>query len=256
MKRLALIGGEEFADGFEQVHASLLADVGRKQPRVVFLPTCAADDGDEVVEYWRTTARDRLSALGASVEAPRVVDTASANDADYARLVAEADWIYLGGGYPHVAMRILPNTRVLEALYIALARGALISGASGGAMLMGARAPVVTPELTEAIGRVLEQGAPPDWNPPNLTMVDCLSIVPRISIAPHFDRPFASKWLNHEWIPAGFTLIGIDEQTALVTRDDQGWQVRGRGAVTLVHADGTHKRYSAGMRLVLNHEGA
>jgi hypothetical protein len=41
---LALIGGEEFAAGFEDVHASLLKDTGNAQPRVVYLPTCAADD--------------------------------------------------------------------------------------------------------------------------------------------------------------------------------------------------------------------
>ncbi len=36
--RLALIGREEFAADFEQVHASLLQDTGRAQPRLVFLP--------------------------------------------------------------------------------------------------------------------------------------------------------------------------------------------------------------------------
>ena len=50
------------------------------------------------------------------------MDTPSANDETHARLVADADLIYFGGGYPHVAMRILPNTRVLEA-----ARAAMIA---------------------------------------------------------------------------------------------------------------------------------
>ncbi len=162
--RLALIGGEEFADGFEDVHASLLADLGPGQQQVVFLPTCAADDGDETIDYWCATARERLSAIGAVVETPRVVDRASANDPRNAQLVAEADWIYLGGGYPHVAMRILPQTRVPEALQIALDRGALISGASGGAMLMCARSFVVTPELAAQVGEAWESGSPADWD--------------------------------------------------------------------------------------------
>jgi cyanophycinase len=163
--RLALIGGEEFATGFEDVHASLLKDTGRAQPRLAFLPTCAADDGAEAIEYWCTTAREKFTALGAIVEAPRVVDQASANDPHYAQLIAEADLIYFGGGYPHVAMRILPETHVMKALQAALERGVLIAGSSGGAMLMGARSEVVTPELAEEIGRVWEHGAPPDWDP-------------------------------------------------------------------------------------------
>src|SRR5512143_351978 len=116
LPRLVLIGGEEFAAGFEEVHASLLKDTGRAQPRVVYLPTCAADDGDEAIEYWCNTAREKFMELGAIVEAPRIVDQASANDPPYAQLIADADLIYFGGGYPHVAMRILRNTRVLAAL--------------------------------------------------------------------------------------------------------------------------------------------
>src|SRR5512137_1882055 len=101
--RLALIGGEEFSDGFEDVHASLLKDTGRTQPRLVFLPTCAADDGDEAIEYWCNTAREQFTALGAIVETLRVIDRASADDVRYAQSIAEADLIYFGGGYPHVA---------------------------------------------------------------------------------------------------------------------------------------------------------
>jgi hypothetical protein len=33
----------------------------------------------------------------------------------YAQLIAKADLIYFGGGYPHVAMRVLPGTRVMAA---------------------------------------------------------------------------------------------------------------------------------------------
>ena len=249
--RLALIGGEEFADGFEEVHAGLLAGLPNHPQHVVYLPTCAADDGDEAIEYWCTTARERLSKLGAQVETPRIVDAASANDMDYARSIAEADWVYLGGGYPHVAMRILPGTRTLEALFAALQRGALISGASGGAMLMGSHSPIVTAQLAEAIGQVWEHGAPPDWDPPIPTMIACLGLVPHSSIAPHFDRVSSRKWLNGDLIPDGFALVGIDEQTALVACDDRLWEVRGRGTVTLIHSDLTTGKYPANARLRL-----
>ncbi|MBI5565790.1 MAG: Type 1 glutamine amidotransferase-like domain-containing protein [Chloroflexi bacterium] len=250
--RLALIGGEEFSPGFEAVHASLLADLGLRQPHVVFLPTCAADDGEEAIEYWCTTAQTRLAELGAHVDTPRIIDAASADDPDHARLVAEADWVYLGGGYPHVAMRILPNTRALAALHSALKRGALISGASGGAMLMGVRSSVVTPELAGEIGRVWEHGAPPDWNPPRPTLIDCLDLVPHASVSPHFNRVFSARWLTKEWVPTGSVVIGLDEQTALVRCADGRWEVRGQGAVTVFDSNFKSERYLAGARFRLN----
>ncbi|MBI3286970.1 MAG: hypothetical protein HYZ68_02860 [Chloroflexi bacterium] len=79
--RIALIGGEEFAPGFEDVHAGLLADAGGAQARVVFLPTAAAEDGVEVAEGWCRTAIDHLSRLGAhKVDAPVVIDRRTAQD--------------------------------------------------------------------------------------------------------------------------------------------------------------------------------
>ena len=244
--RLVLIGGEEFADSFEEVHASLLKDTGRAQPRLIFLPTCAADDGDEAIEYWCATAREKFTSLGAIVETPRVIDHISANNQTYARLIADADLIYFGGGYPHVAMRILPNTRVMNALQDAWQRGTLIVGSSGGAMLLGARSEVITPELATEIGRVWEHGAPPDWDPPLAEFIDCLGWVAHSFCAPHFDRVFTWKWLEHGILADGAVVIGIDEQTALMLHDNAEWEVRGRGAVTLIRNDLKPVRYLAG----------
>jgi cyanophycinase len=244
--QLALIGGEEFAAGFEDVHASLLKETGRAQPRLVFLPTCAADDGDEAIEYWCNTAREKFTALGALVETPRVIDQASADDPRHAQLIAEADLIYFGGGYPHVAMRILPDTRVMAALQDALQRGVLIAGSSGGAMLLGARSEVVTPELAAEIGRVWDSGAPPDWDPPLTEFIDCLGWVAHGFCAPHFDRVFTWKWLEHDILADSEVVIGLDEQTALVSRADDRWEVRGRGGVTLIRGDLKPVRYQAG----------
>jgi cyanophycinase-like exopeptidase len=249
--RLALIGGEEFADGFEEVHAGLFKETGCAQPHVVFLPTCAADDGDEAIEYWRNIAREKFTALGAIVETPRVIDPASADDPRNAQLIAEADLIYFGGGYPHVAMRILPHTRVLAALVDALQRDVIIAGSSGGAMLLGARSEVVTPELAEEIGRVWENGAPPAWDPPLTQIIDCLGWVAHSFCAPHFNRLFPWKWLERGLLANDEVLIGIDEQTALVSCDNQRLEVRGRGGVTLIRNDLKPVRYQAGESLRL-----
>jgi cyanophycinase len=244
--RLALIGGEEFADGFEDVHAELLAELGGR-PRVVFLPTCAADDGREAIDYWCDRAREQLATLDVNLETPRIVDAASANDDRYARLIAEADWIYFGGGYPHVAMRLLPNTRAMDALDTARARGALISGSSGGAMLLCAQSIVITPELAADIGQYWETGAPDDWDPPPPPSLNCLGWVPHSQCEPHFNRRLLPRrWVRGEFLPDRLTMIGIDEQTALVSSDLRHWLVRGRGAVTLIRRGRPNQVYRSG----------
>src|SRR5215510_1562486 len=163
--RLALIGGEEFSDDFEDIHVGLIKSL-RQKPCVTFLPTAAANDGLETVEHWCSLAYEKLSALGASVDTPRVIDRESADELHYAQQVADADWVYLGGGYAHVALPILQGTKVVEALLSAKERGALISGASAGAMMMGEQAIVITPELLEDVGKYWESGAPLEWDPP------------------------------------------------------------------------------------------
>lgn len=250
--QLVLIGGEEFSDDFHNVHASLVTSLGER-PRVTFLPTAASNDGIETVEHWCSLAREKLSALGLIVETPRVIDTESANDPHHAQLVAEADWVYLGGGYAHVALPILWNTRVMQALLFARARGALISGASAGAMMMGVQAIVITPELLEDVGKYWETGAPPEWDPPVPPLIDGLDWLTRKIIAPHFDRPwFSHRWLDSEIFKNGSTLIGIDEYTALVSLDAEGsWEVRGRGFVTIHRTREDFTRYRAGETLIL-----
>jgi cyanophycinase len=250
--KLALIGGEEFSDDFQDVHASLVVSLGEK-PRVVFLPTAAANDGSETVEHWCTLAREKLSALGANVDIPRVIDRESANDPYYAQQVADADWVYLGGGYAHVAFPILQGTKVMEALLSVKERGALISGASAGAMMMGTQAIVITPELLEDVGKYWETGAPSDWDPPVPPLIQGLGWLEGKIVAPHFERPwFSRKWLDSDIFKTGATLIGIDEYTALVALDTDGtWEVRGRGFVTLHRTREDFTRYGAGERVIL-----
>jgi cyanophycinase-like exopeptidase len=217
--QLVMIGGEEFADGFEYVHAAILSQVAGGRSRGVFLPTCATHDGIETVKSWCRRAKERLSPLSAAVETPLVVDSRSANDPANVALLASADWIYLGGGYPQVGLSILAGTHSLEALRQAAARGVLIIGASAGAMMMCARSVMITPGLMNGTS------APEP--------LDCLGFVPDTLCVPHFNAPWAGRWLEDGLRPTDLTLIGIDEQTALVhTRGV--WEVLGHGRVGIL----------------------
>jgi len=247
--RLSLVGGEEFADGFEDVHAELLSAVGGSKSRGVFLPTAAAEDGPDVVDYWRDLARRRLSATGAAVDAPCVVDKASANDESTAALLANADWIYLGGGKPHVSMRILSETRVMDELVAAAKRGTLIIGASAGAMMMCTRSVILTPEVMGQFERAL-QSHHPDEPPPTPPWLDCLDLVPKSMCVPHFDRSYSRRWEDRRLHPARLTIIGVDEQTALSNLSGT-WVVSGRRTVTIIPDGGTPTKYQAGQTVAL-----
>lgn len=236
MMRLALIGGEEFAAGFEDVHAAILSSIANGQSRGVFLPTCAAHDGIDTVRFWCDKAREKLSPVAASVATPLVIDKRSAHDPDNAALVANADWIYLGGGFPHVGMTILSSTPVLRELRRAAERGALILGASAGAMMLCGQSFVITPDLFA--GNVAPEP------------IDCLGFIPNSQCFPHFDRPYAQRWTSDEARPSNTTLIGIDEQTALVNTRGY-WEALGRGTVAIFECGSAITRYRAGQRITL-----
>lgn len=257
---IALIGGEEFADGFEDVHAGLLEMARVRQEArltrhgkpvsVVFLPTCATDDGPDIVTYWCEEAEKRLGMPGVQVTPLRIVNRDSANDPENARRIAEADWVYIGGGYPHVGMRILGGTRAQQALETARQNGALISGASAGAMMLGALSWVITPELDAAITEIFTTGkGVGDWSLPLPPPLTCLGFIPRSMCWPHANRLFSVRWIQNGLVPPGHFVIGIDEQTALVNAGTDGWEVRGRGKVTLVDDRSQVFELPAGSRL-------
>ncbi len=233
--QLALIGGEEFADGFEKVHEALLSPLAKGKSRGVFLPTCAAHDGLTVVQTWCDKARFRLSPYVARVDAPVIMDRDSANDPAHADMVANADWVYLGGGFPHIGMEILKGTAVMTELRRAADRGALILGASAGAMMMCSRSIVISPALMA--------GDAPE-------PLECLGFVPRSMCLPHFNRSYARRWVDEEMRPPDVTLIGVDEQTALANTRGE-WEVIGPGAVTVFAKHTPLTRYQTGQRVVL-----
>ncbi len=243
---LALIGGEEFAAGFEIVHAELIGMLGKPNPRVVFLPTAASHDGAIVAQEWCERAKKLLGDAGAIVDAPLVIDKVSANEESNAALLDNADMIYLGGGFPHILIETLEGTRTLDAFWRAVERGALIAGASAGAMAMGARSMKITPDLLAAVSALWGGGTlPDDWQPPPLEFFECWNLVPRVEVSPHFDQvPVALEFIKRGLFPKQDIVIGIDEQTALVGNGD-AWRVLGRGAVTIAR-NGELEKYRAG----------
>ena len=71
-----------------------------------------------------------------------------------------------------------------------------------------------------------------------------LGVVPRLRVIPHFDRmrrwvPGLAHWATAH-LPTGVTLVGIEEETAIVSEDADlaRWAVRGRQRAWLLSPGG------------------
>jgi len=224
---VALVGSGEFLPAMEALDAALLAG---RPARAVFLPTAAGQEGPERVDYWLRLGSEHYRRLGAEPVPLTVLDRRAAGDPANAALVAGAGLVYLSGGNPGYLADTLRDTPVLEAIRAAWRAGAALAGCSAGACA-----------LTEVADDVRTGETRPG-----------LAVVPGLAVLPHFDRiegwrPGIVTRRAAELAP-GLTLVGIDEDTALVSAGD-GWRVEGRGKVWVVTPDGIRAGHAAGATL-------
>jgi cyanophycinase len=183
----------------------------------VILPTASAPDGEAVFRRWADLGAEHFAGLGAEVEPVLIRNREEAGDEGAAQAIGEADLIYLSGGQPAHLRRVLDGTRVGEALWAAHQRGAVLAGCSAGAMVLAARQPE------------FRRGLLP-WP---LRWGDGLGLVDAVAVLPHYDAwPEVVVALMALQAPRHVTVLGIDEDTAVVGRDGT-WQVHGRARVTV-----------------------
>ena len=224
---VALVGSGEFLSVMEPVDAALLE--GRPR-RAVVIPTAAAREGDARVSYWIELGRKHYEAMGVDYVALDVRSRTDAQDPATAAAVAGAGLVYLSGGDPHHLADTLRGTPLWDAIATAWRSGAALGGCSAGAMALTSGAP----------DNLLPTGGASRQAPENPRVANGLGLIPHLAVIPHFDqmerwRPGARAWFA-AWQPPGTTLVGIDEQTALVAAGGR-WQVRGPGAVWVFDGD-------------------
>ena len=226
---IALVGSGEFLPAMDAVDAALLAG---RSPRALFLPTASAPEGPERVDYWLRLGTEHYGRLGVEPVPLAVLDRRDADDPANAAAVAGAGLVYLSGGNPGYLADTLRGTAVLAAILAAWRAGAALAGCSAGACA-----------LTAVAGDTQTGATRPG-----------LAVVPELVVLPHFDR-------IEEWRPGivdrslgdlapGQTLVGIDEDTALISGDGD-WRVAGRQNVWIVDADGRRTPHPAGAVLAL-----
>jgi cyanophycinase len=233
---IALVGSGEYLDVMIDVDRGLLA--GRPQ-RAVFLPTASAEEGEERVGYWLELGHRHFERLGVDpVPLPVLTQDDAARD-DFAALVAGAGLVYLSGGNPGYLANVLRDSLVWTAILAAWRAGAALAGCSAGAC---------------ALSYVAEDmRAMRDIGTTRLVAPTGLATVPEIAVIPHFDR--MARWapdLTERYasrVPDGVTVVGVDEDTAIVTDGGAGerrFVVAGRRSAWVLHPGGDRTEYPSG----------
>ncbi len=230
---VALVGSGEYLPVMAALEAGLIA--GRPS-RYVQIPTAAGLEGPGSIARWTALGADQAARLGVEAVPVKALDRGSAEDATNAKQIRGAGLIYLSGGNPAYLADTLRGTLVWAAIVEEWQNGAALAGCSAGAMALTGRVPNIRqPEAEPREG---------------------LGAVPKLWVIQHFDRlqewaPRAAEVVNAQ-VPAGTTLIGIDEETAIVGdgNDLTRWVVHGRQSVWVSGPDGWKSSSAGGEVLV------
>lgn len=232
--RVVLCGSGEFTPAMDGVDREILDGIGKRAPRVAIVPTAAGLE--DTPHAWVGMGTDHFRALGAEPVGVLVLGRADAEDAAWCDAIAGADWIYFSGGQPGHLVETLAGSRFWHAVLARLGDGAVLAGASAGAMMLG--------------GRTFDpRGRDADGLPTSMGIRDGLGLLPGVIVAPHFDAIPEERW--RRWAALridGDRVLGIDEDTALVEQH-AGWSVRGRGRVAVVGRGGAAAVHASGARL-------
>jgi cyanophycinase len=183
----------------------------------VAVPTAAARGQPKATAAHAAQAFERVAhdaGLAIEVESAMVVDAASAGDRRIGDRLKHGDLIYLPGGDPELVPAVLRETAAWHSIVAAHERGAVVAGASAGAM-----------------GLALRTWTPRGWR-------DGLGLVRGLVVAPHFDTFDRRGWEGtaEALHSAGFGYLGLDERTGVLSYGDgpngsggRPWRVAGQG---------------------------
>ena len=237
---LVLIGGACSPNG-EALGTFVQRSGGHEGGRIVGFTTASSDPMGSALAW-----RNDLKVAGATnVEIPIVDRRDAAQDARIAKIVEDAQGIFLGGGDQVHLVATIGGSRVGRAIRDAYRRGAIVCGTSAGAAA-----------LTETIlagGEVDETGKHSDMHiGPGLGLLGFRAMI---------DTHFAQRRRLHRLFVAiaanpDLMGLGIDEDTALVVKGHLG-EVIGKGGVTFVDGRGVRfdnaNEVTSGARLTLSY---
>jgi cyanophycinase len=220
---IALVGGDEFRVGCEEMDREIMRASGQNPARVVVIPTAAVTGPAKAANDGVT----HFARLGGDSQQLMVLEQRQANDPALLEGLSEAGVIYFTGGNPDHLLETLHQSELLAAIRRAVAGGAVLAGSSAGAMVMG------------ALMRRPRRGG---WVP-------ALGLTPNIAVLPHHEGsdPAETSRQLLEQVPASLTVLGIDARSGCLGSPGH-WRAVGSGQVT-VYRNGEWQVYQAGQTL-------
>ncbi len=222
LRRVLLVGGDEFRPTCTEMDRALLSLTDRQPPAVAIIPTAAAFENPRLAA---SNGVRHFTGLGALAHGVDLVDRSGANDSALVSQVADADVIYFTGGSPDHLRSVLADSPFLEAVVAAANRGATLAGSSAGAMVMG---------------QLMRRPAAAGSASPGL------ALVPGVMTLPHHERSdpaaVSEQVANSDARP--LTVLGIDGATGVLL-EASGARALGSGRVT-VYSGGGWVRYDGG----------
>jgi cyanophycinase-like exopeptidase len=231
---IALVGSGEWLPVMLEVEKELLSN---QNPVYVQLSTAAGQESSARLEHWKNLAQTQAKSLSVESRWLPVFDNDSANNPEIVEKIKGAGLIYLSGGDPTYLAETLRESLVWNAIVNEWQKGTSLAGCSAGAMALT----TWVPKMRIKIGRNNED-------------VKGLGLLPNIRVIPHFDRMLGwipdiiTRYLLNT--PPGVTLVGIDENTALVGGVNS-WIVKGEQSVWVLTHEG-REEFKAGQTLLTN----
>jgi len=210
---IALVGSGEYSVQMQELETELLhCAISRgKKNTFVQIPTASSHEGEASRAKWKRLGQEQSDRIGSECVYLPIHEREDAFNSDFVDAIEGAGLIYFSGGDPHRVAEIYRDSPVWQKIVDEWRTGTSLAGCSAGAMAFG--------------GSIM--GIRRNHHSPGL------ALLPDIEVIPHYDKMLG-------WLPdrvAAFvarsvtsgTLLGIDENTALVLTD--AWRKFGRGNV-------------------------
>jgi len=224
---LALVGSGEYLPIMQELESSLLnSGISNGKPnRFLQIPTAAGQESAERLRFWEELGAAQARRIGTVQDFLPILNREDAFNPKYISRIKDAGLIYFSGGDPGYLANSLHETPLWDEIKINWQSGASLAGCSAGAMALS--------------------GDVPNFFKMKNIGIPGLNLIPHLRPIPHYNKFFG--WIPDSAAkivmkaPEGTIIIGIDEDTALVTGLDQGtsysrniWQVHGEGSVHIL----------------------
>jgi cyanophycinase len=224
---LALVGSGEYLPVMQDLESALIkSGVSNGKPnRFLQIPTAAGEESRERLQFWESRGAEQARRIGTVQDFLPIYNREDAFNQEYISRVKDAALIYFSGGDPGYLANSLRDTPLWAEIEKNWLAGASLAGCSAGAMAMSSDVP--------NFFRMKNEGIPG------------LNIIPHIRPIPHYNKFFG--WIPDSAAkivmkaPEGTLIIGIDEDTALVTGLDERsslientWLVYGEASVHIL----------------------